>query len=357
MNLPRVVRTGQSQKSVSNVWHSAMIVLVAIAFPGNLQSQSVEPITGQSKPVKIEIEIDKTEAQVAEQIQMKITATAPQNVTVKLPEMKQQLGEFEVTAVKDTLDIPVGSERSWIRHVYLESLVSGKLEIPSIEISYVDRRGPVPATGLQSTPVQFLSIRSALEGVEDPTQFRDIKSVEFAPEAPPRNRFWLGVTAVACGIVFVAACAIVMLRRKSEPSPKHRAIQSLDELRESQAFQDNETKQVYERTVGILRTFVDRQFGISAPRLTTNEFLQAMQSDDRLTAEFRSGLSDLLHLADMVKFAGMLPASNQLSTVVDQARQLIENASEVETPGLHPDEVRSDTLTDADTRRPLAEDK
>ena len=69
----------------------------------------------------------------------------------------------------------------------------------------------------------------------------------------------------------------------------------------------SDTEQIYVRLVSILRTFVHWQFGISAPRLTTDEFLHAMQADDRLTAEIRAQLKELLNLADLVKFAGMLP--------------------------------------------------
>ena len=62
--------------------------------------------TDESAPLTIDVQIDKREAQIAERIQLEITATAPEDVTVKFPELAGKLGDFEVTSVKDTLDIP-----------------------------------------------------------------------------------------------------------------------------------------------------------------------------------------------------------------------------------------------------------
>jgi hypothetical protein len=301
------------------------IVATITTVSGTLQASQQESATATGI-VAIDVEIDKSEVLVAERFQMEITATAPQGVTVKFPELENQLGEFEVLNVKDTPDIPNGSNRKWIRRVGLESLAAGELEIPAIEISFVDRRGSTPITGLQTSPSQNVTVRSSLEGTEDPTRFRDIKSVVFLPESQQRESHWL-VWAAAGLAGFLAVTAIAMVRRKKFLSPKQRAIKSLQDLKNSLACENQDVEQIYVRLVSLLRTFVQEQFAISAPRLTTLEFLEAMQGDPRLSDEFRGELSELLNLADMVKFAGLLP-SGGLGEVVDQAVRLVENAAE-----------------------------
>lgn len=278
--------------------------------------------------VSVEVEIDKSEVLVAEPFQMKITATSPQGVVVKFPELNNRLGDFEVLNVNDFSDIPSGTHRKWIRKVDLESLVAGGLEIPAIEVSYVDRRGATPITGLETCPPRSMTVRSTLEGTEDPAQFRDIKSVIFLPEPEQRNNNWLVWSAAAAGFIFVFASALAVVRRKRILSPRQRALKSLQDLKTSLAESDQDIEHVYIQMVNILRLFVLEQFAISAPRLTTHEFLEAMQREERLSNGFRDKLSELLHLADMVKFAGLLPSSGGLDDVVDHATQLVENAAE-----------------------------
>ncbi len=239
------------------------------------------------------------------------------------------MGDFEVVSLKDTLDIPDGSQRQWIRQVDLESLISGDLEIPAMEISYVDRRGSESVSGIQKTAPQTVTIRSTLEGVEDPTKFRDIKSVVFLPESQPENHNWIIWAAGAGGLTLLAAIAFLLVTRyKPDPSPKQWAIKALDELKDSRALAEGDTEQIYVRVISILRTFFQEQFGISAPRLTTDEFLNAMQADRRLSGDIRAQLKELLTLADLVKFAGMLPDGAGLVTVVDKAKQVVDQAAD-----------------------------
>jgi len=347
MNLYELKNRTPSRRTVFAGCLSLIIAAVILAAPRALiADQEVVAQPNQTNLAAIDVQIDKREVQVAERLQMKITATAPRGVAITFPKLENQLGDFEVSSVKDTFDIPAGPNRKWIRQIGLESLVSGEFEIPAIEISAVDRRGSAPIQVIQKTPSQKITIHSTLEGVEDPTQFRDIKSVVFAPDPQPHNRSWVVWAAGAAGLFFVAGAGFVLLRRGSSLSAKQWALKSLHELRESRALQDKDTEQIYIRLISILRLFVQEQFGILAPRLTTAEFLRAIKNDQRLSTEFRAQLQELLNSADLVKFAGMLPDSSGLTAVVVQAIQLVENAAE----------LRSDSSTHSRKFQPPAED-
>ncbi len=332
MNLNELKRRTPSRQIALSGCLSLIIAAVILGAPKALiadQGDVAQP--SQPNLATIDVQIDKREVQVAERIQIKITATAPEGVAITFPKLENQLGDFEVSSVKDTFDIPAGPNRKWIRQIGLESLVAGEFEIPAIEISAVDRRGSAPIQVVQKTPSQKITIHSTLEGVEDPTQFRDIKSVVFAPEPQPHNRSWVVWAAGAVGLLFVAGAGFVLLRRGSSLSAKQWALKSLNELRESRALQDRDAEQIYIRLISILRLFVQEQFGISAPRLTTAEFLDALRADQHLATEFRAQLQELLISADLVKFAGMLPDSSGLNAVVVQAIQLVENAAELQS--------------------------
>ena len=317
----------------------AVVILVTSGAFGATQKGGLN----SANEVRLDVEIDKPQVLVAERIEMKIEATAPQGIMVKFPELNQQLGDFEVMSVKDAMDIPEGSNRKWVRQIGLESLISGDLEIPAMELSYVDRRGSVAQTGFQKTPPQGVTVRSTLEGSEDPTRFREIKSVVFAPRPEQQNSDWLLWTAALAGFFIVAATAIAIVSRQKVMSPTEKAIKSLQELKNSRTFENKDVEGVYLSLVSILRSFVQEQFAISATLLTTDEFLQAMQGDQRLSDEFRAELTELLGFADMIKFAGLLPSNGELGEVVDQAVRLVKNAAE--------------TQVDTQSEVPTAEDK
>ena len=306
---------------------TAMLVSAnAIVPSSSLGDESSGRSSADANPLVVTMQLDKSEALIAERIQLQIIASAPQGVTVQFPELSDQLGEFEIVATKDIPDVPAGADRKWIRKVALETLITGELEIPSMEIGYVDRRTATALNGVQITPPQPVLIRSTLEGAEDPTQFREIKSVVFLPESQPGNVRWLVWAAGMAGLVALVAIAVTVVSRKPGRSPKQTAIKSLQGLKESPALVDGDVEQFYIRLVGILRAFVQEQFEISAPRLTTSEFMAAMGAETRLSDDFRSELRELLSLADMVKFAGWRPADTRLDEVVDQAMRLVENA-------------------------------
>ncbi len=324
LNDPAIARRSKLTRRLA-----ACLAVAILISPGALWATSQDSLNS-AREVVVDVEVEKPHVLVAERIEMKIEATAPQGVVVKFPELDQQLGDFEVMSVQDRLDIPDGSNRKWVRLIGLESLTTGELEIPAMELSYVDRRGSVPQTGFQKTPPQSITVRSTLEGSEDPTRFREIKSVVFAPQPQRQNSDWLLWTAGLAGLVVVAGIAIAFVGRRRALSPKQQAIKSLQELKNSRTFADKDVESIYIRLVSILRSFVQEQFAISAPRLTTNEFLQAMQRDQRLSDEFRAELTELLSFADMIKFAGLLPSNGGLGEVVDQAVRLVENAAEAQ---------------------------
>lgn len=313
-----------------NSWYGIPMMLLGLGIlltPSIVLSHPQAP-DPQTDLVSIDIQLDKQQALVAERIQLTVTATAPEGVTITYSDAPEQLGDLDVVLVKDIMDIPDGDQRRWVRQVGLECLVSGDVTIPPMEIGFIDRRVTPAVSGVQTTPAQSINIGTTLEGIEDPTQFRDIKSVAFALENVKSPRRWLVWAISATGLTALLALALVLVRRKSSISPKQWAIHSLIELRDSQA--EFSAEQVYVRLVEVLRTFVFRQFEITAPRLTTPEFLDAMKSDERLSSEFRDELQELLKLADMIKFAGMSTKGHGLTDEIENVIQLVQQTSDSE---------------------------
>lgn len=342
-SLPPGSLNRQPRQRLTSVVAGILLLVLGMAWSPTIMLAQQTPANFDPKTVGIEIKLDKPQALVAERVHLTITVTAPKGINVNFPESPERVGEFDVMTVNDTLDIPEGSQRRWVRRLGLESLVSGKATIPPVQIGYVDRRVSPSIAGVTSTPAQSIKIGTSLEGSEDLTQFRDIKSVSNAPEEVKPRRRWVAWVAGASGLTALLALAFVLVRRKSQPSPQEWAIQSLTELRDRAT--EIHPEQAYVRLVEILRSYVDRQFGITAPRLTTYEFLNAIQVDDRLSPDFQKSMQALLNQADLIKFSGMSPQSHGLTDEIDNAIGLIQQTGNVE-----PTQSAGNLLLDPDNR-------
>jgi hypothetical protein len=117
-----------------------------------------------------------TTVQVAEPFTFELTITAPAGSKVDFPSIGESLGEFDVTDQLMRADVPSANdvnERTWTQQLTLESIVTGDLEIPSLEIQ-VRRDADIQTLKTEAVPVRVASV---LEDRADPTKFRDIQSV------------------------------------------------------------------------------------------------------------------------------------------------------------------------------------
>jgi len=123
-------------------------------------------------------------------------------------------------------------------------------------------------------------------------------------ELPPG--FWeqhgitviLGSVAVLA-IIGVAAWLIFRPRPLPVIPPEVQARRELEALRTQP-----EDGQVLSRASQIVRRYVLAAFDLSAGELTTHEFIRAMESSPRLTAEVREAIAEFLRRCDERKFGG-----------------------------------------------------
>lgn len=312
----------------------AAAVVVGGCNPQSAPQETAAPTidvsrTTQNGPVQVTVDADRTSAQIAERVEMTLDVRAPQGVAIRFPESADAMGEFDVMKVSDQLDIPDGEERRWTRTYELESLASGEHVIPAIDVHFTDRRsGAAVADVVQSEPIE-MQIVSVLEGQADPLAFRDIKGeVEIA--APTESdRTWIAYSLGGGFALALAAIGLVVWqRRRNNLSPAERALAELNELEQSELLQQGLVEEFYCSLTDIVRRYLERQFAIDAPLLTTEEFLAAMQHERALDATYRESLGEFLTVADMVKFARFEPGSSEATETIDVARQFVTSTAE-----------------------------
>jgi hypothetical protein len=151
---------------------------------------------------------------------------------------------------------------------------------------------------------------------------------------------WLALGLLALAIVGVGVWLLVKYRRRipllggsGPPVPPHvEAIRRLEALRHQKLPQNGKHKQYYSGITDILRIYLDGRFGIGAMEMTSGEILAAVDVPRRAgeVDDKRYGdLAALLAVADLVKFAKMVPDEGENDRAYYNAYYFVEETKAV----------------------------
>ncbi|MCA9156747.1 MAG: hypothetical protein KDA72_00390 [Planctomycetales bacterium] len=267
--------------------------------------------------------------QVAEPFTLEWTVTASADAKVAFPTISKQFGDFDVDKSTDLFDIPSANSadtRTWTRRLTLESIVTGELTIPELEVQVTDKSGQQVLKSNSLT----INVTSVLEERGDPTKFRDIQSVVDVdlPKSRSDAWFWWTVGGVT-GLSLLAIVAVTAMRRRSWVTPKAWAFQELGKLETEAEVGSADSETAACKLSDILRTYLLLEFGIAESGHTPEELLQAIHSNDSIGSAASDQLSELFSLADQAKFAGLSLSLMELESALSDARKLIVQIAEV----------------------------
>jgi len=153
---------------------------------------------------------------------------------------------------------------------------------------------------------------------------RDIRQPRHLPASWP----WV---VVAAGVTILLASAVAgwsWLRRKrvAQFSPCETALQNLEAAR---ALMNPEKAREYCFAASkIIREYVEEQMRLSAPRLTTEEFLRELvEGDAQIAGAHRGLLGNFLEHCDLAKFAGWRYSQESLAEMHASAIQFVRQSS------------------------------
>ena len=137
---------------------------------------------------------------------------------------------------------------------------------------------------------------------------------------------WLGGVVLLFGLAFL----IVWLLRRNVPvgtalrrdePPYVTALRALDRYKDEKYWAPDRQKAYYSGITDILKTYIDRRFGVDAPEMTTDELFDALKSCEGIKPEVWTETKGLFELADFVKFAKHVATRDEnlrsLSTAVN----------------------------------------
>jgi hypothetical protein len=131
------------------------------------------------------------------------------------------------------------------------------------------------------------------------------------------------VTPYILGVLLLGAIIFLILysikrKKKNKPlfslpvkpkEPPHIiALRELDRIKNEKIWQKDKTKQYYSEVTDVLRNYIEERFEIPAMEQTTDETLSSFRyRRDLINEKSMQNLSQILSLADLVKFAKYKP--------------------------------------------------
>jgi hypothetical protein len=135
----------------------------------------------------------------------------------------------------------------------------------------------------------------------------------------PRNAL-LGAVLIVLGI----GVLIQVLRwRRRKPAPLGPRPQALRNL----AVVSVDATDFHDQLAGVLRTFLATRFGLPAATRSTTELLTAITSLPDFPPEQQARIRDLLEACDVARFGGRGGGREAAQTLLDNARQFIEQTA------------------------------
>ncbi len=270
-------------------------------------SAEAEQFTKRSDDgVRIDISVDRTTTQVVDPIRMDIVVTARLGTTVVLPEVDESIGEFHVHDVQTQLDMPTpdGNQRQWTLTMTLDTLKSGELTIPAVEVQYrLAESNSFQAVHSDPIPIRVASL---LKDPMDPSDFCDIQSVVDIEVPTPTTASWgwwaLGGAAVLASIVVIV---LVASRRSRVLSPSEAALHEIEQLGLAFERQEVDSASVFGELADVIRGFHEVQcVGVAS-----------------------HAMPEFVSIAEEVKFANLAVDSGQVRDALASSRAYVTSVT------------------------------
>jgi hypothetical protein len=286
---------------------------------------------------------DKKEITIAEQLQVVLEASAPENIKIEFPSYSASLGDFTLIDVKNHPARMTGTgDNVRVIHIatyLLEPYLPGIYSIPNMSVTYLDRNNHAEPTHLVTEELH-LEVKSLLGQDTGKVELIDIKG----PLSLPQNTsLHILLAAIALLLIILGVAGFLYWQKnygnkkpvKIRLRPEEIALQELERLLAENLLAGGAVKLFHLRISDILRHYIENRFGFKAPERTTEEFLKELSvtksQKDSLLGSHKALLTDFLTHCDLVKFAKHEPSLAESEKTVSICREFIEKTKEEES--------------------------
>lgn len=306
-----------------------------------------------SGPVELRLTLATDDLTVNDHAKLVMEVSAVRGVTVHVDDYLSVLLEgdrrFELgaTFIGKQEAVPDGDERLRWRYEYdLTGYLPGEYELPAASVSFTDMREGVDGASTPDEPETTTLATEPIALVVSDVRTEPLSETELADihmpdpvelRRPVSIAAWIGILAAVLAVGF----GLYLLRRRKRQGdiirqiPAHLwAREQLAALVAADLLSKGLAQEYYYRISGIVRGYVERRFSVSAPDMTTEEFLAASRDDPRFGASHASTLGHFLTACDLVKYARHEPASHEADQALRAAEEFVEQTRLTDEPNV-----------------------
>ncbi len=265
--------------------------------------------------------IDSTELWVGDQAHLHLQAVQNKEIVVDFPVYGEEL--------IPGIEVIARSERDTTIQADGQMVVSQNLTITSFKDSlfYIE---PIPFVVGQDTLLSDPLTLNVIQPFEIDTAANAITDIKPIYKAPI---WWWGIIRwILLGLGIAAACVgiyflVRYLRGRNNTTPEEEiapellrpaeevALEKLDKIKAEKIWQQGRLKDYYTELTDVVREYIARRFEVTAEEKTSDEILRELKPLFVEQKELYTRLSEMLRLADLVKFAkwNAMPDENEIS--------------------------------------------
>lgn len=279
-------------------------------------------------PVQVRVTAAPDTITIGQRFRLSVELQVQPGYEVVFTQPAEKLGVFDVVDFGELPRITRGADTVITRWFTLAGFEIGHKIVEAPPIKY--RR---PNEALVDAPAAHtvVTVESVLTKEPTAADIHDIRG----PEAVPID--WRPFQAGAAGLAVLGALgALIWWWQRGRhrvavappPRPAHElAREALQALRRQNLIEQGDFKGFYSALSTIVRTYLEGRFGLRAPEMTTEEFLQATASGGQLDRKHRQLLGDFLVESDLVKFARHVPALSDAESGIVAAERFVDETT------------------------------
>jgi len=304
-------------------------------------ARAVTRTTGEG-PVILTLTVKPAEPAFNERAEIVVEAIADKGVTVELQDyersdsLAEHQFEYRVTPLDRKAATPTEDGKlKWTYRYTVEFFLPGSYEFPPAAVSFVESRKasdsatPAPAHELKTEPLTVVARDTKPLTPEELETITALPPVELDE---PWSRWWWVAPPLLAALVTLLVALVRRSRRRQQvvvPIPAYEwAKRKIAALLSEDLVRRGRVQEFYYRISDIVRGYVERRFGVSAPEMTTEEFLATAAADGRFGERNTAELNEFLKACDLVKYARRIPGVGEADAVLRAAGGFVERTRE-----------------------------